>query len=193
MTPSSPASSLPLCIPWAKARQRPQAGPPDTLTAADLCQRARTRRSVGLSRGAPRSYRLEERCVPPAGFSAPRMARREPESPVSCVAAAARTCSRVCQCPDHLRRRASQCTSRGHAARQERALLDQRARADSLRVGRPVGVSKRWLGRAGWRLVDAASALCALDGLALCPLGAVSGAAVSVGRGKCSRGKCGLQ
>ena len=124
MTPSSPASSLPLCIPWAKSRQRPQAGPPDTLTAADLCQRARTRRSVGLSRGAPRSYRLEERCVPPAGFSAPRMARREPESPVSCVAAAARTCSRVCQCPDHLRRRASQCTSRRHAARHERALLD---------------------------------------------------------------------
>ena len=165
MTPSSPASSLPLCIPWAKARQRHQAGPPDTLAAADLCQRARTRRSVGLSRGAPRSYRLEERCVPPAGFSAPRMARREPESPVSCVAAAARTCSRVRQCPDHLRRRASQCTSSWHAARHDRVLLDQRPRADSLLVCRPVGVSKRWLGRAGWRLPFAPSAL-----RTLCPV-----------------------
>ena len=124
MALSSPASSPCLCTPWAKARPRPQAGPPDTLTCADLRERARTRRSHGLSTGAPRSYRLEERCVPPAGFSAPRMASREPGSPVSCVAAAARTCSRVRQCPDHLRRRASQCTSRGHAARQERALLD---------------------------------------------------------------------
>ena len=30
-TPSSPASSPPLCIPWTKSRQRPQASPPDTL------------------------------------------------------------------------------------------------------------------------------------------------------------------
>eukprot|EP00964_Phaeocystis_antarctica_P032308 scaffold18290_cov53-Phaeocystis_antarctica.AAC.2 len=74
MAPSSPARSPPLCIPWAKSHPRHQAGPPDTLTAADLRERARTRRSVGLSRGAPRSYRLEERCVPPAGFSALRTA-----------------------------------------------------------------------------------------------------------------------
>eukprot|EP00964_Phaeocystis_antarctica_P141213 scaffold106192_cov68-Phaeocystis_antarctica.AAC.1 len=35
-TPSSPASSPPLCIPWAKARPRPQAGPPDTLAGRQL-------------------------------------------------------------------------------------------------------------------------------------------------------------
>ena len=128
MALSSPASSPCLCTPWAKSRPRAKAGPPDTLTAADLRDRARTRRSDGLSTGAPRSYRLEERCVPPAGFSGPRMASREPESPVSCGGAAARTRSRLCECSDHLRHCASQCTSRGHAARHERVLLDQRAR-----------------------------------------------------------------
>ena len=35
-TPSSPASSPPLCIPWTKSRQRPQAGPPDTLAGRQL-------------------------------------------------------------------------------------------------------------------------------------------------------------
>ena len=120
MALSSPASSPCLCTPWAKARPRPQTGPPDTLTAADLRERARTRRSHGLSTGAPRSYRLEERCVPPAGFSAPRMASREPESPISCGGGAARTRGRLCECTDHLRRRASQCTSSWHAARHVR-------------------------------------------------------------------------
>ena len=120
MALSSPARSPPLCIPWAKSHPRHQAGPPDTLTAADLRERARTRRPVGLSRGAPRSYRLEERCVPPAGFSAPRMASREPESAISCGGGAARTRSRLCECSDHLRRCASQCTSSWHAARHVR-------------------------------------------------------------------------
>eukprot|EP00964_Phaeocystis_antarctica_P077111 scaffold47781_cov39-Phaeocystis_antarctica.AAC.1 len=36
MTPSSPARSPPLCITWAKARQRHQAGPPDTLASRQL-------------------------------------------------------------------------------------------------------------------------------------------------------------
>ena len=150
MAPSSPARSPPLCIPWMKSRPRPQAGPPDTLAAADLRQRARTRRSGGLSKGAPRSYQLEERCVPPAGFSAPRKASRAPGAPVSCVAAAARTCSRVRQCPDHLRRRASQCTSRGHAARHERALLDPvRGGSSDGCVQAHVGASEALLG-SGW-------------------------------------------
>ena len=36
MTLSSPARSPSLCIPWAKARQRHQAGPPDTLVGRQL-------------------------------------------------------------------------------------------------------------------------------------------------------------
>ena len=79
-----------------------------------------------------------------------RMASREPESPGSCGGGAARTRGRLCECTDHLRRCASQCTSSWHAARHERVLLDHvRGGPSDGCVQAHVGASEAPLG-SGW-------------------------------------------